>query len=98
MRIRERLVYEIPGGLLGFSRTGMEAVLEIIEDKIEKVPNMKSTLRLPGLEPGVCSGLILSGVLTPGSKIGVGRRRTYQMLFVILYEVSLSLPDDLMPF
>ena len=35
-------------------------------------------IRLPGLKPGVCSGLILSGALNPGLKIGVWRRRTYQ--------------------
>jgi hypothetical protein len=38
----------------------------------------RSTLRLPGLNPGVCSGLILSGALNPDLKIGVWRRRTYQ--------------------
>jgi hypothetical protein len=35
-------------------------------------------IRLPGLKPGVCSGLILSGASYPGLKIGVWRRRTYQ--------------------
>jgi len=35
-------------------------------------------IRLPGLKPGVCSGLILSGAFNPGFKIGVWRRRTYQ--------------------
>jgi hypothetical protein len=35
-------------------------------------------IRLPGLKPGVCSGLILSGAIYPDLKIGVWRRRTYQ--------------------
>ena len=37
-------------------------------------------IRLPGLKPGVCSGLILSGTFYPDLKIGVWRRRTYQGL------------------
>jgi hypothetical protein len=37
-------------------------------------------IRLPGLKPGVCSGLILSGAFYPDLKIGVWRRRTYQVL------------------
>jgi hypothetical protein len=37
-------------------------------------------IRLPGLKPGVCSGLILSGASCPDLKIGVWRRRTYQLL------------------
>ena len=36
-------------------------------------------LRLHGLKPGVCSGLILSGAFYPDLKIGVWRRRTYQI-------------------
>jgi hypothetical protein len=40
--------------------------------------SLESTLRLPGLKSGVCSGLILSGALNPDSKIGVWRHRTYQ--------------------
>jgi hypothetical protein len=39
-------------------------------------------IRLPGLKPGVCSGLILSGAFYPDLKIGVWRRRTYQELKV----------------
>ena len=35
-------------------------------------------IRLPGLKPGVRSGLILSGAFYPDLKIGVWRRRTYQ--------------------
>jgi hypothetical protein len=35
-------------------------------------------IRLPGLKPGVCSGLILSGAFYPDLKIWVWRRRTYQ--------------------
>ena len=35
-------------------------------------------IRLPGLKPGVCAGLILSGAFYPDLKIGVWRRRTYQ--------------------
>ncbi len=35
-------------------------------------------IRLPGLKPGVCSGLILSSAFCPDLKIGVWRRRTYQ--------------------
>jgi len=34
-------------------------------------------IRLPGLKPGVCSGLILSGAFCPDLKIGVWRPRTY---------------------
>src|SRR3972149_5257774 len=37
-------------------------------------------IRLPGLKPGVCSGLILSGAFYPDLKIGVWRRRTYQKI------------------
>jgi hypothetical protein len=36
-------------------------------------------IRLPGLKPGVCSGLILSGAFNPSLKIGVWRHRTYQL-------------------
>jgi hypothetical protein len=36
-------------------------------------------IRLPGMKPGVCSGLILSGAFYPDLKIGVWRRRTYQI-------------------
>ena len=39
---------------------------------------MNQPIRLPGLKPGVCSGLILSAAFNPGLKIGVWRRRTYQ--------------------
>ena len=39
---------------------------------------LNQPIRLPGLKPGVCSGLILSGPLNPDLKIGVWRRRTYQ--------------------
>jgi prepilin-type N-terminal cleavage/methylation domain-containing protein len=35
-------------------------------------------IRLSGLKPGVCSGLILSGAFYTDLKIGVWRRRTYQ--------------------
>ena len=37
-------------------------------------------IRLPGLKPGVCAGLILSGAFCLDLKIGVWRRRTYQRL------------------
>jgi len=33
------------------------------------VANKELTLRLPGLKPGVCSGLILSGALNPDLKV-----------------------------
>ncbi len=36
-------------------------------------------IRLPGLPPGVCSGLILSGAFYHDLKIGIWRRRTYQL-------------------
>ena len=36
-------------------------------------------IRLPGLKPRVCAGLILSGAFYPDLKIGVWRRRTYQL-------------------
>jgi len=39
---------------------------------------LNQPIRLPGLKPGVCSGLILSGAFYPDLKIGVWRRRTYQ--------------------
>ena len=35
-------------------------------------------LRLPGLKPGVYSGLVLSGAFYPDLKIGDWRRRMYQ--------------------
>jgi hypothetical protein len=35
-------------------------------------------IRLPGLKPGVCSGLILSRAFYHDLKIGVWRCRTYQ--------------------
>ena len=41
--------------------------------------NTYQPIRLPGLKPGVCSGLILSGAFYPDLKIGVWRRRTYQI-------------------
>ena len=41
-------------------------------------------IRLPGLKPGVCSGLILSGAFYPDLKIGVWRRRTYQFRRLII--------------
>jgi hypothetical protein len=42
--------------------------------------NPNQPIRLPGLKPGVCSGLILSGAFYPDLKIGVWRRRTYQVI------------------
>ena len=45
---------------------------------------------IPGLKPGVCSGLKLSGAFYPDLKIGVWRRRTYQItLLNKALEVSL---------
>ena len=41
-------------------------------------PTENQPIRLPGLKPGVCSGLILSGAFYSDLKIGVWRRRTYQ--------------------
>jgi hypothetical protein len=35
-------------------------------------------IRLPGLKPGVCAGLILNGAFYPDLEIGVSRRRTYE--------------------
>jgi uncharacterized protein (TIGR03663 family) len=47
-------------------------------------------IRLPGLKPGVRSGLILSGALYPDLKIGVWRRRTYQKILAgILLAIGL---------
>jgi hypothetical protein len=46
--------------------------------KLLEVRPLNQPIRLPGLKPGVCSGLILSGAFNPGLKIGVWRRRTYQ--------------------
>jgi len=40
--------------------------------------NNNQPIRLPGLKPGVCSGLILSGAFYPDLKSGVWCRRTYQ--------------------
>ena len=37
-------------------------------------------IRLPGLKPGVCSGLILSGAFYPDLKIGVWRRERINSL------------------
>jgi hypothetical protein len=39
-------------------------------------------IRLPGLKPRVHSGLILSGAFYPDLKIGVWRRRTYQLFMI----------------
>jgi|GEM_PF-277561 len=39
---------------------------------------MNKPIRLPGLKPGACSGLILSGAFCPDYKIGASRRRTYR--------------------
>ena len=41
-------------------------------------------IRLPGLKPGVCSGLILSRASHPDLKMGVCRRRTYQFGFALI--------------
>ncbi len=57
----------------------------------------ESTLRLPGLKPGVCSGLILSSALNPDLKIGVWRRRTYQSL-QIGYLMFWYLSNPLIPY
>jgi len=51
-------------------------------------------IRLPGLKPGVCAGLILSGAFYPDLKTGVWRRRTYQnsaALFLNLLQLRLDL-------
>jgi len=45
-------------------------------------------IRLPGLKPGVCSGLILSGAHNPDLKIWIWRRRTYQFKPFTLLEKS----------
>jgi len=50
---------------------------------------LNQPIRLPGLKPGVCSGLILSGDFNPDLKIGVWRRRMYQL--------ALSHPADALP-
>ena len=36
------------------------------------LPPKNQPIRLPGLKPGVCSGLILSGAFYPNLKIGFG--------------------------
>jgi hypothetical protein len=45
-------------------------------------------IRLPGLKPGVCSGLILSGAFYPDLKIGVWRRRTCQRFEDFFFVIS----------
>jgi hypothetical protein len=50
----------------------------IIRSFLRKSCPRNQPIRLPGLKPGVCSGLILSGASDPDLKIGVWRRRTYQ--------------------
>ena len=47
-------------------------------------------IRLPGLQPGVCSGLILSGAFYPDLKIEVWRRRTYQESFLWLSNILID--------
>ena len=50
-------------------------------DVLKEIENIKNQpIRLPGLKPGVCSGLILSCVFCPDLKIGVWRRQTYQLI------------------
>jgi len=48
-------------------------------------------IRLPGLKPGVRSGLILSSASYPDLKIGVWRRRTYQSIIYIFFIYSQSI-------
>ena len=50
--------------------------VKYVTEAIDSILNQP--IRLPGLKPGVCSGLILSGAFYPDLKIGVWRRRTYQ--------------------
>jgi hypothetical protein len=54
----------MPGGV---GEIVFETAIEIIQP-----------IRLPGLRPRVCSGLILSGALNLDLKIGGWRRRTHQ--------------------
>ena len=77
-RVIQSLAYTIKAG----------ATLIVQFDKFRKKRNISGyernkvdrnqPIRLPGLKPGVCSGLILSGAFYPDLKIGVWRRRTYQ--------------------
>jgi hypothetical protein len=49
-----------------------------VDRRCRYILNNNQPIRLPGLKPGVCSGLILSGPFYPDLKIGVWRRRTYR--------------------
>jgi hypothetical protein len=59
-----RIQRMMPGGV---GEIVFETAIEIIQP-----------IRLPGLRPRVCSGLILSGALNLDLKIGGWRRRTHQ--------------------
>jgi hypothetical protein len=60
-------------GLIGFS-------LQFTSNPFKNQP-----IRLPGLKPGVRSGLILSGAFYPDLKIRVWRRRTYQFFISLTF-------------
>jgi hypothetical protein len=63
---------------LGFPSNGSFAPchpsLEHLVDEFLRLDLNNQPIRLPGLKPGVCSGLILSGAYYPNLKIGVLRR------------------------
>ena len=54
------------------------AMLHTSGKRIKSEERLNQPIRLPGLKPGVCSGLILSGAFYADLKIGVTRCRMYQ--------------------
>ena len=48
------------------------------DSSLSQFKHKNQAIRLPSLNPGVCSGLILSGASYPDLRTEVSRRRTYQ--------------------
>jgi hypothetical protein len=67
MRLRRLLSY----------KSQIEVVI-FVNDFASPIGNQP--IRLPGLKPGVCSGLILSGAYYPNLKIGVLRRERIKFM------------------
>ncbi len=53
-------------------------MLQTSGERIKTEERLNQPVRLPGLKPGVCSGLILSGAFSPDLKIGVTRCRMFK--------------------
>ncbi len=64
------------------------------EEWDDQVSKLNQPIRLPGLKPGVCSGLILSGTFYPDLKFGVWRRRTYQVPHLHFFSEASVPPTD----